>query len=147
MNWKYFMIHHSLTEDSNTVSWSAIRKYHKAQGWADIGYHFGVEWAGLEFEALVGRSLDMPGAHCKEGGMNTNAIGICIVGDFDQHPPSPLAIDVLIRRLLIPLGRIYKIPIDEEHIKFHREYATYKTCPGSQFQKSHILTAYNAMKV
>ena len=141
------MIHHSFTVDSNTVSWSAIRKYHMSMGWADIGYHFGVEWAGMEYEALVGRSLDMPGAHCKEGGMNNSAIGICVIGNYDLVAPNPFAINVLIRRLLIPLSRQWKISLDAAHILFHREYATYKTCPGSLFTKQMLLHAIDDIHV
>lgn len=129
------MIHHSKTVDSGTVSWPAIRRYHREQGWKDIGYHFGVEWAGLEHEAIVGRPLDMEGAHCKEGGMNQKAIGICVVGDYDIVEPSPFALNCLTKRLIIPLCRIFSIPMDKFHIVFHNQYATYKTCPGTMFTK------------
>ena len=143
MNWRYFMVHHSLTEDGATVSWGAIRKYHLAKGWADIGYHFGVERAGLDYEAIVGRSLDMPGAHCKEGGMNGQAIGICLVGNFDWVEPSYDALSVMVNRLIIPLSRIYRIKLDAEHILFHREYATYKSCPGTLFSKDMVMKLIN----
>lgn len=127
------MIHHSLTKDSSTVSWPAIRRYHMNQGWRDIGYHFGVEFSGLEYEALVGRPLDMEGSHCREAGMNHKAIGICVVGNFDLEPPPELALVVLCKRLVIPLMRIYRIPLG--NIVFHRQFATYKTCPGTLFTR------------
>lgn len=137
MNWTHIMIHHSFTEDNQTVSWPAIRKYHtQTNKWNDIGYHFGVEWAGLEYEAVVGRSLLLPGAHCKEGGMNQKAIGICVVGNFDLTPPPPKALYVLVNRLLIPLMGVFNIP--SKNIVFHNEYAPYKTCPGKLFTKDAI---------
>lgn len=130
------MIHHSLTKDTGTVSWSAIRKYHVQHlGWKDIGYHFGIEWAGLEHEAVVGRPLDMEGAHCKEGQMNQKAIGICVVGNYDMYEPSSHALLCLANRLILPLSRIFNIPLDRQHIVFHREFARYKTCPGTYFTK------------
>ena len=45
--WTHIMIHHSATEDSQTLSWQAIRRFHMTDPehlWADIGYHAGVEW-------------------------------------------------------------------------------------------------------
>lgn len=132
--WDHIMIHHSATVDSETYSWAAIRKYHMNDPehmWTDIGYHFGVEIVGADFEALVGRPLDMKGAHCPQGGMNERAIGICIVGNFDIVEPNPAALKVLSTRLLRPLMRIYNIP--PAHIVFHREFNPAKTCPGKLF--------------
>lgn len=137
IDWTHIMIHHSLTEDSATVSWPAIRRYHLNQRWRDIGYHFGVEFSGLEYEALIGRPLDMEGSHCKEAGMNHKAIGVCVVGNYDYTEPSPLALDVLCQRILVPMMRIYRIPLG--NIVFHRQFATYKTCPGTMFTKELLL--------
>lgn len=136
--WSHIMIHHSLTEDGPTVNWSAIRKYHTVTNkWSDIGYHFGVEHTAFDYECLVGRPLDYPGAHCKEGGMNHEAIGICVVGNYDIIPPNPRALDVLVSRLIIPLMRAFSIPANG--IVFHRDYASYKSCPGALFTREMIL--------
>lgn len=135
--WEYIMLHHSLTDDSRTVSWPAIRRYHKqTMGMKDVGYSFGVEMAGPEYEALIGRSLYEVGAHCKEGEMNRKAIGICLVGNFDKAPPPPAQMEVLRDRLLLPLMQAFQIPPSK--IVFHRDYAGYKLCPGAAFTKEYL---------
>jgi len=125
------MLHHSLTKDSETVSWSAIRRYHtEDMGWHDIGYHYGIELVGPYYEVLLGRMPTYYGAHCKQGGMNQRSLGICLVGNFDEKPP-PLAQWNKAVEFVHSLLEIYNISIDR--IFAHNQYATYKTCPGKMF--------------
>jgi N-acetylmuramoyl-L-alanine amidase len=128
---QHIIIHHSLTKDSGTVSWKAIRMHHMAElGWKAIGYHYGIERINGDYEILKGRMDNETGAHCRQEGMNKKSLGICCVGNFDLHAP-----DMVIKYKLITLVRslmkIYSIPI--ENVSPHSKYATYKTCPGSKF--------------
>jgi N-acetylmuramoyl-L-alanine amidase len=127
---EFIVIHHSLTEDGQTVSWGAIRKYHLQQGWQDIGYHYGIELIGDHYEILMGRMPDQAGAHCKESGMNQKSLGICLVGNFDIAPPPAPAMDRLVE-LVQSLRNEWMIPL--ANIKRHSEFATYKSCPGKLF--------------
>ena len=127
------IIHHSLTADSGTVSWSAIRKYHiETQGWADIGYHVGVELAGNEYEALLGRAWDEIGAHCK--GQNAVSLGLCFVGNFDGAPPpdAQLIVGVKVIRYWMRLYNIGPLAIFP-----HSRFAD-KTCPGTMFDMERL---------
>ena len=84
----HLVVHHSLTADSGTVSWQAIRRYHtETNGWRAIGYHLGVEQIGDRYEMLAGRPLTFSAAAAKEQRMNHIGIHVCFVGNFDERPP------------------------------------------------------------
>lgn len=121
------ILHHSLTKDSGSVSWGAIRNYHiNTNGWSDIGYHFGIEDVQGEMDVLVGRMPDRTGAHCY--GYNRNSIGVCFVGNFDIHPPPILALEKG-KELIKYLMSVYSI----EHVLGHVELNSGKSCPGRKF--------------
>lgn len=125
------VMHHSLTKDGETVSWGAIRRYHvEEQGWADIGYQYGIELVGNYYEVLLGRMVNTPGAHCKENGMNSRSIGICMVGNFDVTlPPVPQYNKAV--QLVCSLMDVFNIPASR--VYGHNQFATYKSCPGKKF--------------
>ena len=153
---QYIIIHHSLTEDSKTVSWQAIRRHHKDPNgrykMRDIGYHFGIEMVNDEPEILVGRSLMwVHAAHCVEMGMNQRGIGICVVGNYDLVEPSPL-LWIKLKELIHPLMDIFNIPT--KNILGHREVGMmagfdfrkgqYKTCPGRMFDMDRLRVEIDA---
>lgn len=128
----YVVIHHSLTQDSQTVSWNAIEEYHvKVNGWRDIGYHYGVEKGDKGYVALVGRPEYMDAAACPQGQMNQLGIHICVVGNFDLAPPPEEALAILTRRLIVPIVKRNQIP--PGNIIGHRDRNPAKTCPGKLF--------------
>lgn len=57
-----------------------IRKIHKKNGWADIGYHYVVR---LDGRIEVGRDIDKIGSHVK--GHNSHSIGVVYVGGLDAN--------------------------------------------------------------
>jgi hypothetical protein len=139
--WQYIIIHHSQSPDSGkTYSWDEIESWHvKDNGWAQIGYNFGIEKDDKErYIYCIGRGLDCVGAHTY--GMNETAIGICVVGDFDIAPPNDIQI-WLLSELCKSLMRDFSIPLD--NILPHRDFNTQKTCPGKHFDMSYL---YNKIK-
>jgi len=143
---EYIVIHHSLTKDGATVSWSAIREYHMVTNhWSDIGYHWGVELIGSHYEMIVGRTMNDDGAHCKEANMNRKGVGICLIGNFDLSPP-PLDQLKAACRLVAWIMDWCGIP--QERIIGHRDagmmngydwkVGQYKSCPGSQFDMDYF---------
>ncbi len=135
MNPTRIIIHHSLTKDDQTVSWNAIRSYHINEcGWKDVGYHYGIELIGNDYDILKGRMDNEEGAHCL--GYNDHSIGICVVGNFDLIRPCINQLNLL-KKLCNSLMEIYGIKAD--CVLGHREtYAlrnkpVEKTCPGARF--------------
>ena len=124
------VLHHSLTKDSGTVSWQAIRRYHMQNGFSDIGYHYGIELIKSHYEIFVGRGMNKIGAHCKHQQMNHKSIGICFVGNFDieKVPMAQWEIGV---KFVRSLCQTLAIPFS--NVTGHRDYTSQKTCPGKFF--------------
>jgi hypothetical protein len=135
---QFIVLHHSLTRDGTTVNWQAIRRYHRQRGWDDIGYHYGVELVRGDYEILLGRMPDVDGAHCREMGMNRRAYGVCLIGNYQQVPPPPAAIDKVVELVRFLMRRD---GIRAENVIGHREAGKmanfdwtkgqYKDCPGA----------------
>jgi hypothetical protein len=135
---EYIVIHHSLTEDNETLSWDNIRKYHiEHNGWSAVGYQFCVELVDNGYELLMGRMPNEVGAHATELGMNRRSIGICAIGNYDVDHPGEQMLAKLIR-LIRWLMMEYEIPA--RNVIGHREVGLmagfdwkqgqYKSCPG-----------------
>lgn len=132
---KYIVVHHSLTKDSGTVSWQAIRRYHLSRSWSDIGYHYGLEIVNNHYEILMGRMVDRRGAHCI--GLNQRSLGIMFVGNFNHERPAP-ELWSLGLKLVRSLTTVYDIPV--ENVLGHREHAPDRTCPGRIFDLPQFRT-------
>lgn len=127
---KYLMLHHSGTVDTSTLTWGIIRKNHEAvYGGAEHPYHYGVEYIRSSYEILLGRMPDLNGAHCATQGMNLQALGICIIGNFDKAPPSPAQWSKSLE-LVRYLMRCYSLLKD--NVIGHREIKD-TNCPGRFF--------------
>jgi len=135
---KRVIVHHSLTKDSGTVSWGAIRKYHtKTLKWAGIGYHIGVELiiSGDEpcYEVLFGRSWDRTGAHVR--GHNHDSLGICFVGNYDKIAPKKEMLEAGAKIIALWL-KLYGLTVDD--IYPHHNFNINKSCPGELFDMEQL---------
>lgn len=77
----YIVIHCTATPEGQARTVEQIRAQHKAQGWADIGYHYLVT---LDGKVHLGRDVDIAGAHV--AGHNPNSIGVVYVGGLENDP-------------------------------------------------------------
>lgn len=132
---KFIVLHHSLTPRDQTT-FEAVNKYHQ-QKWDFkssrgfyCGYHYFIEADGKVTQAREDWEV---GAHCKERGKNFDGIGICLAGNFDEETPTEEQI-FSFKNLVKKLVEKYAIP--KQNLKFHRDFAKYKTCPGKNIDNS-----------
>jgi len=78
------VIHCSATRAIQDVGAADIRKWHKAQGWADIGYHYVIRRNG---KLERGRAENLVGSHVQ--GHNATSIGVCLVGGLNDKTFKP----------------------------------------------------------
>ena len=107
-----------------------IHNYHKNKGWAGIGYHYYVRKDGSIYR---GRPESMAGAHCP--GVNSNSIGICAEGNFNEENMTESQ-----KQAIIDLIKDIKSRHNIKWIKGHREILA-TSCPGTNFPLSEIVNA------
>jgi N-acetylmuramoyl-L-alanine amidase len=131
--WTHIIIHHSATDEGDGLLFD---KAHSHKGWGGVGYHFVIDNGTKgrvdgQVEVLPRWLKQISGAHCKADHMNERAIGICLVGNFNDERPSSRQMDALVD-LVQKLKEYYRIPVS--HIKGHGQVRGAKTdCPGKRF--------------
>lgn len=120
-------VHCAATPAGKAFHASDIDKWHRANGWAGIGYHFVIT---LDGSIEPGRDLAEPGAHV--AGHNAKSIGICLIGGMNAQNTAPAntfnprQFDAL---ALLLHGLRASHPAAE--IKGHRDYPNVaKACPS-----------------
>lgn len=78
------IVHCSATSEGKDFTVMDIRRWHKLQGWSDIGYHYVIYRNG---HIEPGRDVDLIGAHCE--GHNAHSIGVCYVGGVARDGKTP----------------------------------------------------------
>ena len=124
------ILHCSATAEGKDYTVDTIRRWHKARGFNDIGYHFVIYRDG---SINIGRDINIVGAHTT--GYNTGSIGVCYIGGCatDGRTPkdtrTPQQKEALFA-LVHDLQCIY--PTAEIHC--HYEYAN-KACPSFRLER------------
>lgn len=116
------IVHCSATEEGKNYTIDDIRKWHKARGFKDIGYHYVIYIDGSIHE---GRDINTIGAHCS--GQNTGSIGICYIGGLKNNKPTDTRTNeqkTSLLELLVKLKKLYP----KATIHGHKEFAN-KACP------------------
>lgn len=124
------IIHCSYTKPDMDIGVEEIRSWHKARGWADIGYQYVIRRNG---EIEKGRDLDGDGDVDEEIGAHTlghnkGSIGICLVGGKGRN--RKVDSNFTFNQLVALHGLV--VSLIEKHgpltLHGHRDYAN-KECP------------------
>ena len=130
---KYLVVHCSATKLSQHVSADDIDRWHRAQGWAMIGYHWYINRNGLISE---GRKEVYAGAHVK--GYNHCSIGICYEGGINEQGSSADTRTAAQRAALLYLLKKLKQRYPQAKILGHRDFpGVHKDCPCFDAKKEY----------
>lgn len=135
-SWRWIVLHHSGTERGSV---NAIDREHRRQTdrkgnhWLGIGYHFVIgNGRGMEdgaIEPTFRWKQQLHGAHAGSETHNESGIGICLIGNFEDQPPTP-AQQQAATQLVELLAIRFQLPRD--HVLRHGDLKRTE-CPGHHF--------------
>jgi hypothetical protein len=144
-DWQYVVVHHTAT---NSGSVDSIHESHlknkdrNGNPWLGIGYHFvignGNGMPDGEIEPTFRWRQQLHGAHAGsiDPVYNQKGIGVCLVGDFDNYPPTA-AQRAAVKRLVTTLRDAYAISSDR--VLGHKDVRSASTaCPGRLFNVAEL---------
>ena len=140
--WIAVVIHHSGTRNGNTAIFDTWHR--EGRHWEGVGYDFvignGTDSGDGQVEATYRWREQKTGAHC--GGTpgnwaNKDAVGICLVGNFNQTTPTTRQMQSL-AKLVRFLQKRYGIP--KSRVYGHRTTpgARKTDCPGKNFSFTQL---------
>jgi hypothetical protein len=137
--WECIVVHHSANDRDTPRSMDA---WHRQRGWECLGYDF-VIGNGVGYpngQVFVGQrwTQQMVGAHCKTPGAyyNEHGIGICLIGNMENHRPTEQQMQSLARLVMFLQGQCGS-PRDK--ILMHGGVTHKTACPGRYFSISDLL--------
>ncbi|HHT9111145.1 MAG TPA: peptidoglycan recognition protein family protein [Candidatus Brocadiaceae bacterium] len=140
--WKYIVIHHSATAKGNAARFDDYHR-NKRRWEYGLAYHFVVGNGSLsgdgEIEVAERWKKQIHGAHTANMECNRVAIGICLVGDFENGGrPTGKQFESLVE-LVQYLSRRYNIPLS--NVLLHKQVHQKGTaCPGKNFPFGELKT-------
>ena len=132
--WKYIVIHHSGVDEGTLKS---IDRYHREERHMENGlaYHFLIgNGNGMsDGEIAVGNRWkeQLDGGHLRSEEQNRIALGICLIGNFDNTKPTRKQLSSL-ENLIRALMKRCDLPASA--VRTHQQINIVRTeCPGSKF--------------
>lgn len=119
------IVHCSATAGGRDFRAADIDRWHRAQGWDGIGYHYVVD---LDGTIETGRDIEKAGAHCL--GHNAHSIGVCYIGGCASDGKTPKDTRTGAQKdALLKLLRLLRTAYPKATIHGHRDFAA-KACPS-----------------
>lgn len=130
---KYIVVHCTATKEGADFSAKDIDRWHRQQGWSEIGYNYVVRINGM---VELGRDVDKIPAQVK--GYNANSIGVVYIGGIDakgnpKDTRTPAQKSALLS-LLKELKKLYPKAIIQGHRDFPK---VAKACPSFDAKKEY----------
>lgn len=140
--WTAIVIHHSGTKNGNAAIFG---KWHReGRHWEGVGYDFvignGTNSGDGQVEVTFRWRNQQTGAHCggTEGNWaNKEAVGICLVGNFNRTVPTARQMRALVRLIRFLQSR-YRIPKSRLYGHNTTPGAHKTDCPGKNFPMARL---------
>lgn len=149
-DWKYIVLHHTASDqgDVESIHESHLKNKDKnGKPWLGIGYHFVIgNGKGMddgEIEPTFRWKQQMQGAHAGVADYNQLGVGIVLVGNFENGPPTAAQV-TSVKRLVRVLSREYEIK--NAQIVGHGDVKATE-CPGTHFPLSEIRDVVAALEL
>lgn len=142
-NWKRIVVHHSAIKYGNAAIYE---RAHRKRGMKNgLAYHFvignGIDSGDGEIEIGPRWTNQLLGGHVKNYQINLTAIGICLVGNFQESHPTRRQLDAFTQ--LMDWLRSEVIP-GAKNFAGHRDLRGEQTiCPGKNFPLAAMHARYD----
>lgn len=139
--WTAIVIHHSGTDSGNAAIFDNWHR--EGNSWEGVGYDFvignGTDSDDGQVEVTFRWSQQRTGAHCKtpNNWANENAVGICLVGNFNHTVPTTQQIESLLK-LISFLQERHKISNSRIYGHNTTPGARKTDCPGKRFPMAQL---------
>ena len=122
---KYIVVHCSATKEGYPFFAKDIDKWHKTQGWSEIGYNYVID---LDGNIEVGRDVDKIPSQVK--GYNSNAIGLVYIGGLDSNMKPKDTRTIKQKQSMLDLIKNLKKLYPNAIVQGHKDFpGVKKACP------------------
>ena len=129
------ILHCTATTKDRELTVKEIRKWHKARGWRDIGYHFVIMQDGT---VERGRHIKHIGAHTLN--INAQSVGVAYCGGVDAEGNAKDTMTVKQAKAFRELYKGLVTIFGELELKGHNDFNQKKECPSFKVkEKFHDL--------